>query len=116
MFGTDRNWDSGFHGLDVGSGRRDSFMADSRQGDEPVGSRYDYCGLKEPVFEKAVAYRIHRGDAREFSRGKVAGRGGAGGPDDRKKDARSTSKDPWSGRGNEDVDAVWHRGARPRNF
>jgi hypothetical protein len=74
--------------------------------------------MKEPVFENSIAYEVHRREAREASHGKGAGGSGERTSDDRKikKDARSTLKEPGARRGDEDVDAVWHRGSRPRNF
>jgi hypothetical protein len=74
--------------------------------------------MKEPFFEKSLAYKIHRGEARETGHGGVSvpGKGGARASDSRKKDTRSMSKKPAAAGGSEDVDAVWHRGSGPRNF
>jgi hypothetical protein len=114
MFGSDRSWDSDWCGIAPGRGRREGFKDDSREGGDLTGELMGE--LKEPVFEKSVAYRSHRQEAREGSPGGVSGHGGARASDNRKKDARSTSKKPVTAGGNEDVDAVWHRGSGPRNF
>lgn len=110
MFGSDRSWDSDWRGS-VENGRGDAFFVDAREGREPGGK------LKDPVFDKSMAHRFHRQEAHETSHGKVAERSRHA-DDDRKKgkDAQGAGKNPGLARGNEDVDAVWHRGSRPRNF
>jgi hypothetical protein len=110
MFGSDRSWDSDWRGTILENRREDAFRTDSREDDEPVRL------LEGPAFRKSMARSTHRQEAREAGRGKAAGHGGPGGSDGLKKDARSAGKDPWSGRGNEDVDAVWHRRSGRRTF
>jgi hypothetical protein len=109
----DRSWDSGWLGIAAEKGRGDAFISDRHEGGELTGE------LEGPVVEKSTAYRIHRREDREASHGKMAGRNGSRASDDRKKDTRSARKEPDTSRTSrvdEDVDAVWHRGSRPRNF
>jgi hypothetical protein len=106
----DRSWDSGWRGTAAEKGRGEAFIADRREGGELIGE------LKEAASGKSMAYRIHPREDREASHGKVAGRSGSRASDGRKKDARSASRETRTSRVDEDVDAVWHRGSRPRNF
>lgn len=111
MFGSDRSWDSDWCGIASGRGRGEGFRNDSREGGDLIGE------LKEPVFEKSMTYEIHRGEARESSQGKVAGRS-MHSSDDRakKRDVHNSGKEPGQAHGKEDVDAVWHRRSPSRSF
>jgi hypothetical protein len=115
MFGSDRSWDSDWCGIASGRGRREGFRDDSREGGDFIGELIGE--LKEPVFEKSMAYRIHNGEARESSHGKVAGRS-AHSSDDRakKRDVHNSGKEPGQAQSKEDVDAVWHRRSPSRSF
>jgi hypothetical protein len=73
--------------------------------------------MKEPIFVNSIAYGIHRREVGDARHGKAGGSGGRT-SDDRKikKDVPSNRKEPGPRRSDEDVDAVWHRRSRPRNF
>jgi hypothetical protein len=112
MLGSDRSWGEDWCSPAAESGWGDAFIAVSREGGEFSGD------MKEPVFENSIIYGIHSREAREAGHGKETGSSGEGTSDDRKikKDTRSTHKEAVVPRGDEDVDAVWHRGSGPRNF
>jgi hypothetical protein len=101
---SDRSWGEDWCG--------DAFIAEGREGGEFTGD------MKEPIFVNSIAYGIHRREVREASHGKGAGDSGGRTSDDRKikKDVPSNRKEPGPRRSDEDVDAVWHRRSRPRNF
>jgi hypothetical protein len=111
MFGSDRSWDSDWRGIASGRGRGEGFRDDSREGGNLIGER------KEPVFEKSMAYKIQRGEAREGSHGKVAGRNvHSSDARTKKRDVHDPSKEPGQAHVKEDVDAVWRRRSPSRTF
>lgn len=116
MLGSDRSWGSDWCGEAMENRREEAFIADGRE----AGELFDE--LKEPVFESSVVYRIHHGDGEvrkaSHEEDEKMAEHGARVADDRKrkKDANDISEEPAAGSGNEDVDAVWHRGVPPRNF
>ncbi|HVW65263.1 MAG TPA: hypothetical protein VHB01_09615 [Nitrosospira sp.] len=104
--GSDRSWRGGA----VENRGREAFITDGREAGGFFGE------LNRPIFENSITY-IHQREVREAGHEKIAERD-APAADSRKgkKDAEGAGEKPGVAGDNDDVDAVWHRGARPRNF